>query len=344
MSGTTVAAVGTSAGRKPAVYVFTEPASGWSGVIQETARIPLAVVGLQLSGRTIVAYGAGTRNAGDGYVERAPVRVLRRPAGGWAAARPPHPSGYVVATDDDEDVGLEPGTLAGGTVALSNVTNCDQSQHAPCLSTVYALDGLGSAPDATAQLPIGASLSLRDSDGTPIVGDGSTLALGADGDRPLQGRPSGPGEGHAHVADQAGRAAPDAATFGRRRDAVLAARVAAHPAPRTPERPRPGPDDRVRAHPTQRDGDPARVEGQPGPAARRPPDHEPRRSHEAHRARAGGRRHRPHERVAGHIHDQSLRRPRGDPAGPPQRRGPASPAAPRPTASGQPPGERRGQR
>jgi hypothetical protein len=181
MSGTTVAAVGTSAGRKPAVYVFTEPASGWSGVIQETARIPLAVVGLQLSGRTIVAYGAGTPNAAEGYVERAPVWVLRRPAGGWAAARPPHPSGYVVVTDDGEDVGLEPGTLAGNTVALSNVTNCDQSQYAPCLSTVYALDGLGSASDATAQLPIGPSLSLRNSDGTPIVGDGSTLAVGADG-------------------------------------------------------------------------------------------------------------------------------------------------------------------
>ena len=181
MSGTTVAAVGTSAGRKPAVYVFTEPASGWSGVIHETARIPLDVVSLQLSGQTIVAYGAGKPNAANGYVERAPVWVLRRPAGGWAATRPPHPSGYIVATDDDEDAGLEPGAFAGGTVVFSNVTDCDQSQYAPCLSTVHALDGLGSPSDATAQLPIGASLSLRDSDGTPIASDGSTLALGADG-------------------------------------------------------------------------------------------------------------------------------------------------------------------
>jgi hypothetical protein len=92
MSDGTVAAVGMAnidRSTPTALYIFSEPAGGWSGVIHETARIPLTdIESLSLAGDTLVAIGGGQTKT-LGAVAQAPVFVAappRRRLGGAEAA------------------------------------------------------------------------------------------------------------------------------------------------------------------------------------------------------------------------------------------------------------------
>jgi hypothetical protein len=109
------------------VYVFTEPTSGWSGVVREAARITLpgAVTAATLSGTTLIALGEDEVIGAHENVARAPVFVLRRPAAGWRKLKSPQPRAFVqTGPGQDTDFGPEPATLVGGTTAFTNVKTC----------------------------------------------------------------------------------------------------------------------------------------------------------------------------------------------------------------------------
>jgi hypothetical protein len=187
MSGDTVAAVGfkrVNSTDRTAVYIFTEPAGGWSGVIHETARIPLAdIESLTLSGRTLVAIGGGETKASD-VVARAPVFVLRRPAGGWAALTRSQPSAFVREQDFPANAiaGLGPVSVTGGTVAFTGTgSGCAGTDgNGICPAKIWAIGGLSSSTTTAKQLPVAASAQLPNTFGFPIAVDGSTLALSAE--------------------------------------------------------------------------------------------------------------------------------------------------------------------
>jgi hypothetical protein len=91
ISGATVVANGSDPSTDDyAVYVFNEPAGGWSGTVHEVAKLadPVASLGYAaVSGQTIVGSGGARAN------------VYREPAGGWTsnvspAARLSDPSGF----------------------------------------------------------------------------------------------------------------------------------------------------------------------------------------------------------------------------------------------------------
>ena len=184
MSGNTVAAVGiqsVNTNNRTAVYIFTEPAGGWSGVIHETARIPLAdIESLTLSGHTLVAIGGGETKALD-VVARAPVFVLRRPPGGWGALKPPQPSAFVREQDYPVNsiAGLGPVSVTGGTVVLTGTgSGCAGTDgNGICPARIWAIGGLSSSTTAAKALPVAASAQLPNTFGYPIAVDGSTLAL-----------------------------------------------------------------------------------------------------------------------------------------------------------------------
>jgi hypothetical protein len=165
------------------VYIFTEPAGGWSGVIHETARLPISGVrAATLSGKTLVALGAGNVIDSHELVVRAPVFVLRRPAAGWQALTAPQPRAFVMMSGQDENFGLEPASLLGGTTAFTNIRGCADEGYPPCLSTIWAINGLSSSVAAPKQLPVNASSDeIADADGSALASDGTALALGADG-------------------------------------------------------------------------------------------------------------------------------------------------------------------
>jgi hypothetical protein len=119
----------------------------------------------------------------DALVVRAPVYALRRPAAGWQALTSPRPRAFVMMSGQDENFGLGPASLLGGTTAFTNIRTCDDG-YPPCPSTIWAINGLTSPVTAPKQLPINASSDeIAVADGTPIATDGTTLALGADGVR-----------------------------------------------------------------------------------------------------------------------------------------------------------------
>jgi hypothetical protein len=185
MSGTTIAAVGQGEGVK-AVYIFTEPAGGWSGVIHETARItfPDFLRAATLSGTTLVALGAGDLIDPHENVVRTPVFVLRRPAAGWQTLSASQARAFVqTGPGQDPDFGLDPASLLGRTTAFTNSMVCGEVGAPPCVTTIWAVNGLTSAVAAPKQLPVSPSSGEIDADGTPLASDGTTLALGADGVR-----------------------------------------------------------------------------------------------------------------------------------------------------------------
>jgi hypothetical protein len=184
MSGSTIAAVGfksVNSTDRTAVYIFTEPDGGWSGVIHETARLPVAgIESLALSGHSLVAIGGGETKELDA-VAQAPVFVVRRPAGGWGALKRPQPRAFVREQDFPVNsiAGLGPVSATAGTVVFTGTgSGCSGTDgNGICPAKVWAIDGLSSSTPAAKQLPVAASAQLPNTLGYPIAVDGSTLVL-----------------------------------------------------------------------------------------------------------------------------------------------------------------------
>ena len=113
-AGAPAATSGTSKG-KGAVYVFTEPRTGWSGTLHETAKLTVsdkATTGLgsslAVSGQMVVATAPGGHGA---------VYLFRKPAGGWS--RTVHETGRLMLPST---LTVGRSLLAGTTVAADGST------------------------------------------------------------------------------------------------------------------------------------------------------------------------------------------------------------------------------
>ena len=106
-SGQTLA----TSSRNGSVYVFTEPASGWAGVVHEAAMLTAsdgaALSNPVISGQTIFAQGAANNAPGAVY-------VFSEPTGGWSGAV--HESAKLTAPDGT------PGDELGASIGLSGTT------------------------------------------------------------------------------------------------------------------------------------------------------------------------------------------------------------------------------
>jgi hypothetical protein len=190
-SGDTLVALGAATSENPgvnAVYVFTAPASGWSGSMRQTAALPLPTQpeeqSVAVSDHTIIAAGGVTRpDLGGAY-------VYSEPAGGWAA--PIQPAARLSYRHGAELVG--PVLRASGNtlgVLLSNPVN-----HAcPCGESIAVISP---SRDGWSSTPISTSAQLTGIGGTfGLTGD--TLAAGASNGVRVYQLTSSPRISHLHL-------------------------------------------------------------------------------------------------------------------------------------------------
>ena len=159
------------------LYVFTEPPGGWSGTVEESAKLTVADPGIAgfggvaISGNTIVAFPAPTAQ----YVDVQTLYAFTRPAAGW--------SGTVLPA---ATLSISSGSLTmgiGRSIAMSghDVFASVASDTDPPLGTVSVFE---QPPDGwTGAIHEHARLSAPPSSGlgppAPIAAVGSTLVAGS---------------------------------------------------------------------------------------------------------------------------------------------------------------------
>lgn len=119
--------VGSNA-HQGAVYVFVEPASGWSGPTHESAELTatdgqagdfLGFRAVALSGNDIVA-GAGYHSLGSSGSEQGAVYVFAKPKSGWSGMR--HQAAELTASDGttEDFLGFGAVGISGNTVVAAS--------------------------------------------------------------------------------------------------------------------------------------------------------------------------------------------------------------------------------
>lgn len=169
--GTVVAGGDCSPGT---AYVFTEPGSGWSGTVQQSAELiaPSAVGSLAIAGSSVAAAGGGP-GATD------PV-VFNEPPGGWSGAI--HPAATLkVSLGSVAAPPIELVTASGDTIAALVLPNNDTGcGFEPCDGLLYAFSrppagwrGTIAGPSTTVGAPAGPF---------PLAAEGHTVVAGGQGE------------------------------------------------------------------------------------------------------------------------------------------------------------------
>ena len=164
-----------------AAYVFVKPEGGWSGTLEETAKLTASTGAANDMFGDRVAIDGDTIVVGfDTLVDRGSAYVFVKPAGGWinktedATLNPADPLlfpqfGKSVAIDGDTIVVGAPGTSSGRGVAYVFVK--------PPAGWTGNL-----APDATLTASDPPETTVGDLFGVSVAVDGDTIAVGASGD------------------------------------------------------------------------------------------------------------------------------------------------------------------
>jgi hypothetical protein len=188
MSGDTIMAIGLVHPLGPsAIYVFTEPAGGWSGTVRQTARIPIAASSLTLSGKTLAAIGAGRSLPGRGggrQLPQFPLYVLHRPAGGWSNQPAPKPRAFIQSSLAPEslDTTLGAPLIAGSSIVVADTYGgIGDHGNCPCSSGIWAIDSSSPTILAPASLrtPLLPSTSVAGTLSSAAATDGQVIAIGA---------------------------------------------------------------------------------------------------------------------------------------------------------------------
>ena len=159
------------------LYVFTEPPGGWSGTVEESAKLTVAdagiaeFAGVEISGNTIVAFPVPPSD----YVGVQTLYVFTRPAAGWSGAV--LPSARLSISGGGVNMGMGPSIAMSGEDVFASVASATD----PPIGAVSVFQqppgGWTGAVQARARLSAPTSSGLRPP--APIAAVGSTVVAGS---------------------------------------------------------------------------------------------------------------------------------------------------------------------
>ncbi|MGH7605810.1 MAG: FG-GAP repeat protein [Gemmatimonadales bacterium] len=174
-----------------ALYVFEEPAGGWTGIVTQTARLRASDLfygdylgaTVAISGETIVA-GAFGHDVGGNYGQGA-LYVYVKPPGGWVSGAE---SAQLVASDGASNDGLGGVVAIAGGRVVGGALSADGGT--PFAGAAYVFErpagGWTGVVTETAKL-IAAATHASDNVGSALALAGELIVVGARGDSAVPG-------------------------------------------------------------------------------------------------------------------------------------------------------------
>jgi hypothetical protein len=172
ISGDTVV-VGRDAARGVALYVFNEPAGGWSGMIQQSAELHLPAFDSCGLGMVGIPGGAIVVSSGGSEDCLPVIDVFTEPAGGWAGVTAPEPSAQLAVPSSDSQCFGRPHEVSTGARAI--VAACSDAAYVYTEPAGGWTGAIG--PVATLRAPSGDDLdSVADLGLSIVVGTVSSVS------------------------------------------------------------------------------------------------------------------------------------------------------------------------